>query len=546
MRTSTLRAVAAALALVVSLGCGPAPERRPAPPPQAKVRGVRLLVVVVVDQLGWDELARFRPALNGGLARLLDDGGVVFTDAHHRHARTVTAPGHATLVTGLSPRHHGIVANSWFDRELGRRVEATEDPLSGEVGPANLLATSIPDWVRQRDPWGRTFAAGGKDRSATMLGGKRPTGVFWYDPQERGFTTSRSYRHAPVWVAEFNRRPLLRERLGTLWQPLPLPAGIDASRLGVVQLDGAELPRPFPHAYGPATTTPGIEFYEALGDTPVGDEYLAAFARELVIRERLGVDDHLDYLALSFSAVDKVGHVYGPHSREALDALLRLDHVLEGLLAFLDESVGRSHLLVALSSDHGVAPMPERQQRLGLRGSRVSPSQAACVQSLPGRLDAAHGERDWFVHDLYLDPLAVARSRVDRATLDREVARWLGQCPGVVRAWTRAELSPDELSGDPVLDLFRASYLPARSPDFVVQWAPGFVLRERGTTHGTPYPYDTHVPLVLRVPGVPGHRIDRRVATADLAPTLAALLGLRPPRALDGHDRSELVLGPPR
>jgi predicted AlkP superfamily pyrophosphatase or phosphodiesterase len=508
------------------------------------VPGIRLVVLVVVDQLAWDTLTRFRPALRGGLQRLLQ-GGVVFAEAHHRHALTSTAPGHATLVTGLTPRHHGVIDNYWFDRNTGREVYAAEDPVSEERSPANLLATALPDWVRQRDPWGRTFSASGKDRSAVMLGGRRPSGAFWYDPEEPGFVTSRAYRRAPGWVAAFDRRPLLRERFGSLWQPLPLPPRVNPARLGIVQLTGSGLPRPFPHAYGGATTFPDEWFYRALYESPAIDDYLAAFARELVTRERLGLDRHLDYLGLSFSAVDSVGHDYGPHSREVLDTVLRLDRSLGELLAFLDQRVGREHLLVALSADHGVAPLPERQARVGRPGIRESPAGVACVQSVLRRLQAAYGDRDWFAADLYLDTHQVARSGVPRAELDRRIVAWLSACPGAAKVWTRAELAPDRLIADPMLTLQRASYSPARSPDFVVQWDPWYVPGQAGTNHGTPQPYDTHVPLVLRVPGAAPHVVSEPVATVDLAPTLAALLGLRPPRRLDGKDLSAMVLSPP-
>ncbi|HXT51788.1 MAG TPA: alkaline phosphatase family protein [Thermoanaerobaculia bacterium] len=536
--------LALALAAVSLAGCSRRPLPRRAPPPKPKVAGVRLVMVVVVDQLAWDTLMRFRPALRGGLARLLD-AGVTFSDAHHQHAMTATAPGHATLSTGLVPRHHGVVANYWFDRNTNREVYSAEDPVSEEVGPVNLLATALPDWVRQRDPWGRTFTASGKDRSAVMLGGKRPNGAFWFDPEVGGFVTSHRYRRAPGWVMAFNRRPLLRERFGTLWQPLPLPPRVDASRLGVVQLQGSGLPTGFPHSFGGASTRPGEWFYEAIYDSPAIDEYLAVFARELIERERLGLDDHLDYLGLSFSAVDSVGHVYGPHSREALDAVLRLDRALGELLTAIEAKVGRNRMLVALSADHGVAPMPERQQRLGLRGSRETPADVACVQSVLRRLDAAYGRRDWFAYDLYLDAMEVARSRVPRPELDRRIVGWLSGCPDVAKVWTRAELSPERQTGNVMLDLQRASYLPSRSADFVIQWKPWFVDRLEGTTHKTPYDYDTHVPLVMRVPRVAPHEVRLRVATVDLAPTLASLLGLRLPRRVDGTDRSELVLGPP-
>ncbi|HXT20347.1 MAG TPA: alkaline phosphatase family protein [Thermoanaerobaculia bacterium] len=542
-RRAAALGLAALLAVGSLLSCGRAEVPRRPPPLRPKAPGIRLLLLVVVDQLAWDTLMRFRPALRGGLARLLD-AGVTFSEAHHRHAMTATAPGHATLVTGLTPRHHGVVANYWYDRNSRREVYSAEDSRE-EVAPVNLLASALPDWIRQRDALGRTFSASGKDRSAVMLGGKRPNGAFWYDPEKRGFVTSRRYRRAPGWVMAFNKQPLLRERFGTLWRPLPLPPGVDAARMGVVQLEGSGLPSPFPHTYGDATTKPGDGFYDAIYDSPAIDEYLAAFARELVTRERLGVDDHLDYLGLSFSAVDSVGHAYGPHSREALDAVVRLDRALGELLDAIERQVGRRRLMVVLSADHGVAPMPERQRRLRLRGTRESPQDVACVQSVLGKLDAAYGRRDWFAYDLYLDPLEVARSRVPRAELDRKIARWLGACPHMERVWTRAELAPDRPTADTMLAFERASYLPSRSPDFVLQWQPWFVDRLSGTTHKTPYSYDTHVPLVIRYPAVAPHTVEQPVATVDLAPTLAALLGLRPPRQLDGKDRSELVLQAP-
>ena len=488
--------LALAVAAVSIAGCSRRPLPRRVPPPKPKVAGIRLVMVVVVDQLAWDTLMRFRPALRGGLARLLDSG-VTFSDAHHRHAMTATAPGHATLATGLTPRHHGVVANYWFDRNANREVYSAEDPVSEEVGPVNLLATALPDWVRQRDPWGRTFTAAGKDRSAVMLGGKRPTGAFWFDPEVGGFVTSHRYHRAPGWVMAFNRRPLLRERFGTLWQPLPLPPRVDASRLGVVQLEGSGLPTGFPHAYGPDSTRPDEGFYEAIFDSPAIDEYLADFARELVARERLGLDDHLDYLGLSFSAVDSVGHTYGPHSREALDAVLRLDRALGELLAAIEQQVGRNRMVVALSADHGVAPMPERQRRLGLRGDRESPADVACLQSVLRRLDDAYGRRDWFAYDLYLDAHAGGaqpRAASGARPPDRRLARRLPRRGAGVDA--RAAVPRPADRGHHAR--FPARELPAQ-PQPRLRRAVGARLRRHAQRH------DAQDAVRLRHPRAAGH-----------------------------------------
>jgi hypothetical protein len=216
------------------------------------VPGVKLLLVVVVDQLGWDTLQRYRPALHGGLARLLDEG-VVFRQCYHRHSETATAPGHATLVTGLEPRHHGVIANQWYDRATRQTVNAGED-ARGEPSPVNLLATGIGDWVRQRDPWGRSYVASGKDYAAVMMGGKHPDGVFWYDEKLGVFTSSKAYPPYSVWVKRFGRQPVMGSLFGGLWWPLPLPPHVDPGALGVVQLAGPMIEPPFPHAFGGATT----------------------------------------------------------------------------------------------------------------------------------------------------------------------------------------------------------------------------------------------------------------------------------------------------
>jgi arylsulfatase A-like enzyme len=225
--------------------------------------------------------------------------------------------------------------------------------------------------------------------------------------------------------------------------------------------------------------------------------------------------------------------------------VVRLDRVLGELLDYLEQRVGKGALVVALSADHGVAPMPERQHRLGLPGTRESAAHIACVQAVTRALDATYGHRDWFADRLYFDPVAVAASQVPRADLDRVVVRALGACPDVAHVWTRAQMLPDAPTRNRALALYRNSFYPARSADFALQWQPFFVERTTGTQHKSIYEYDTHVPLVLRVPGVAPRTIDRPVATVDMAATLAALLGLRPSTRLDGHDLSGLFLPPP-
>jgi predicted AlkP superfamily pyrophosphatase or phosphodiesterase len=501
---------------------------------------------VVVDQLAWDTLERARPALRGGLGRLLAEA-VELRSAEHRHGLTLTSPGHATLVTGLTPRRHGAIANDWFDRRRGKRVWSHEDPDTGEVSPAHLLASALGDWVRDRDPRGLSYAAASKPRTAVFTGGLRPSGAFWFDADAARFVSSAAYPAAPRWLPENEVVTAIRSRYGTPWEALPLPPGVDPAALGFVQLEGTGLPRPFPHAMGDASTFAEPGFFRALADTPLIDEHLGALAGELIVREGLGADEHLDFLALGFSALDAVGHEYGQHSLEVLDALLRLDRALGELLDLLDRQVGREHVVVALSADHGAAPMPERQRQLGLPGVRKTPESIACVQRIPGRLDAAYGPHRWFRWSFYFDDTEVARSGVPRAELERQVAEWLAECPGVARAWTRGELEGEAEPGaaaapDPYRERYRAAFHPERSPDFLVQADLHYLDRLRGTTHRTPYAYDARVPLLLVVPGIAPRAVDEPVATVDLAPTLASLLGLRPEVTPDGRDLSPLFL----
>jgi arylsulfatase A-like enzyme len=516
--------------------------------PEPKIAGVRLVVLVVVDQLAFDTLERARPALRGGFARLLAES-VELRQAWHRHGIATTSPGHATLVTGLEPRRHGMVHNDWFDRTRDEQVWAHEDPESGETGPVNLRASGLGDWIRDRDPQSLSYSVGVKHRAVVLLGGLRPNGAFWFEPDDEGFTSSALYPPAPDWLDDAFVRDPLRAHFGTSWEMAPLPPGIDPRALGFVQLAGSAIPRPFPHQLGDATTRPDTMYFAMVEESPFADVHAAALARELVARQGLGADDHLDYLGVALSSLDDVGHVYGQHSLEALDTVLRVDRALGELLDFLEERVGRDRLLVVLSADHGATPMPEAMAALGESSAgRKTAGSIACVQQVDRRLDEAFGPRDWFRWHLYLDEAVVAASGVSRADVDRVARGWLEGCPGIQRVWTRADLLPEPPAEGTATETFLAEYRHGfdaeRSPDYLLMFEERFADRTVGTNHRTPWEHDAHVPLLLRVPGVAPRRLDDAVATRDLAPTLAALLGLSPETAPDGRDLSPLMLAP--
>lgn len=523
-----------ALALLSTAACAPAQELLP--------RGEEpsLVVLLAVDQMRADYLERFRPLFEGGLARLLDEGAV-FADAHHEHSMTSTAPGHATLVTGSSPARTGIVGNTWIDHETGESVYAAGP--SSERSPALLEVTALGDWLKARDPRSKVFTASAKDRSAVMMGGQDPDGAYWYDQWTGEWRSSSYYRRAArPWLDAFNERRWPDALFGTLWSPLegvevPDELGIRALDTGVYDISG-------PHSLGGMALRPGPSFYGAIYDSPFIDAYLAELARVLVREEELGLDGSPDLLGLSFSALDSVGHDYGPDSGEVLDVLLRLDRLLGELLEYLESEVGRDYLVVGLSADHGVQPLPELADPSGPAARRLGDDDYACVQRAGDALAERLGGGDWFVGSdggFYLDDEALTALGADPAEVEDLAADLLEQCDAIRKVWTNAELAAAS-SSEPDWQRFKASYFPSRSPDLTLQFEPYFLYQSGlGTTHGSPYDYDSQVPFVIWAPGVDPAAIDTRVATVDMAPTLARLAGIEPPPGLDGVDRTPLL-----
>jgi predicted AlkP superfamily pyrophosphatase or phosphodiesterase len=512
---------------------------RPAPP--------RLVVFLSIDQGCAQYLDRFRPVLRGGLLFLLERG-VIFKETHHAHANTVTAPGHTSLSTGLFPSRSGIVGNDWYDRDEGRWVYAVEDrrsPLLSIAGreakvpevlgrsPRRLQGTSLGDWMKGLFRKAKVYSLGGKDRSAVLMGGKRADGAFWFDGETGQWVTSRYYmREYPAWAEEFHGRRLADGYFGRTWEAVPVAEDL-LSAMKIEPSGAGAKDSGIPKVLGRGTLSEDSGFYHALFETPFLESYLLAFAEALVRGEGLGEDEATDLLALGFSSIDSVGHGYGPNSREILDAILRLDRDLGAFFGFLDRTIGLERVGMALSADHGVAPLPEYQARHGLPGGRIAQSTLACA--------AGAGKPGWFVAPLHFDEEALAKENLKREAAETLVAKEISGCPGVERVVTRSEIESANGDGvDPLLQ-FRRSFYRGRSPDFFVLFEEGLIDEARGTTHGSPYKYDTHVPGIVVWPGIAPRIRSEPIATVDLPVTIAALLGIEPPDDVDGIDRSALL-----
>lgn len=530
-------------------------------------RPPKLVVVLVVDQMRSDYIDRFAGQWTGGLRRLLAEGAW-FRRAAYPYLTTLTCAGHATVSTGAFPQTHGIVGNSWFDRESGRTVRCAEDasattisyagPATGGDGPHRLLASTLADEMRSQLPGPtRVVSFSMKQRTAIMLGGRRPDAAAWFSVIAKGFVTSSVYAAEPVpFVAQALKARPIAEDFGTPWTRL-LPAGryLFEDR-GLAEKPSFGWTSEFPHDPKGASKEPDATFYSAWESTPFSDAYLGGLAIAATDALKLGQGSGTDLLAVSFSALDLAGHDFGPRSHEVQDVLARLDRTVGSLLAHLDRSVGAGNYVVAMTADHGVSPIPEQMTAMGLPAGRLASRMV--LQAAQKALEAAFGAGTYPARlvnsDLYLDPAVVDRLRRDPMALD-SVVRSLRAVPGVANAYFGEALDSHAAAGDRAAKAALLSYYPGRSGDLVVlpkpYWfyvaADGTPQPGDATTHGTMYDYDQRVPIILFGAGIRRGEHLRAVTPADIAPTLAFLAGVTLPSP-DGAVLIEAIApqAPPR
>ena len=511
----------------------------------------RLILLIAVDQLPAD---RVDADLPGGLGRLAREGRF-YTEATLDHAMTETCAGHATMLTGRHPAHAGIPGNRFLDLEEGEAVYCVGDSaaaarvLGSEEGrsPRNLRVSTLGDWMKSADPESRVFSVSGKDRAAITLAGRSPDAAYWLRQSgEIGFTTSGYYLdRLPQWVQEFNGRTPPEDgflaRVPPSWEHLADEGG------------APQRPDDFPGESGrfgrvSGRSLRGEDLEESaarLVASPFLDEASLDFATRLVREEGLGRRSSPDLLAVSLSAMDYVGHLYGPYSHESRDTLRRLDLAVGRFLDFLELELGPGAVLAVLTSDHGVLPLPEWLERTGgnrcpVKGGRTG------LRCLGLRLLA---KLHWEFSPLFSIPrpwviFAGFQVGVDRSLARRhgvaveEVAaatrRILEAEPAIAKVWTPEQIETGE---DEFARLYRNSFDPERSGDLVVQLAPTCLISpfDEGTTHGSPYLYDRAIPLIFWGAGIEGGRVPGPARTVDIAPTLARRLGIAPPSSLDGR-----------
>jgi arylsulfatase A-like enzyme len=528
---------AAAIALAAGGACQDGPEQARASP-TAEAGVPSLVVVIVIDQLRYDLLERYRPHFSkGGFLRFLDEGAR-FTNARYLHGTTDTCPGHAVIATGTWGADNGIIANQWHDggAEPGTGC-AAQDRKEFE---RHLLRPTIGDVMGEGfGPDAKVFAASSKNAAAQLLGGAAADGVFWPGRDGRYTTWKDGDARLPVWLRAFNAGGGIEAYARRPWERL-LPAS-DYAFLGPDDEPAEHRPgmppATFPHDLDGSDARAGSSMGPQ--DTPFADELLAKLGLEIIRAEGLGDDAVPDYLALSFSASDVVGHAFGPDSQESMDTIVRLDRQLEKLLDFIDRRVRLDRALVVLTADHGVGRLPEVAQRHAWGAGAGRISETAMNEAVEQALAAPFGRSPvgkWIAfHDfpnIYLREDALRARGIALPAAETVARDAVAAFPGVRRAITRTELVHLKQSGggSPVDEVLLRSFRPERSGHVVYQVEAYQVVAEPGSSnHGSDWDYDTHVPLMWLGPGVRSGDYPGAVTPADVAPTIFALLGLRDP-----------------
>lgn len=484
----------------------------------------RLVLQLTIDQLRGDRLTVYRDKFGPGGFRRLMERGAWFTAAHHDTANTLTASGHAVLATGAATGRTTYCVADDRHPVLGEPAK----PGSG-VSPARLLAATLGDELLAARPGRRVFAVAGKDRSAILPGGRHGQ-AYWFSESTGGFTTSTYYRTTlPGWLETWNATKPITAYRNLNWTPLratTIAANPHARPAG-------SLGRTFPH---PLLAKSDALFLAAFSYTPFLDELTLAFARELIAAERIGRNGGLDYLAVSLSSTDYIGHAYGPESAEAEDNLLRLDARLADFFRLLDRTIGLDHVLIVLSSDHGSAEIPEALQARGIKAGRIQPAEVlTTVNAQLRRTLAVDADlvQAFVPPGFYLDAARIAAANLTPEAVQSALAAAARKLPGIAHAFEHFRLARGEVPATPLGERVRRSFHPDRSGDVVIVQEQFWYLypdAERyAAMHGSPYDYDTHVPVIFCGPGIRPGVVREPVTPAQIVPTLAALLGCRPP-----------------
>lgn len=513
-----------ALAGLWSPAVTPALERAERPVPAASKPS--LIVLIAIDQFRADYLTRWSPQLTGGLARLMKSGAV-FTDAHQDHGITETAPGHASMLSGRFPRSTGIMMNS-----IG--VDDQSAPLVANgygtgASPKRFMGTELSDWMRAADSKTRTLSVSMKDRSAILPNGRAVSEVYWYSPDGR-FVTSTYYRKAlPEWVDAFNNKRMPASYAGKHWTLLLPDSAYKEPDSVAIEGNGRQFT--FPHAM----TDDAYDAGNLVRAMPYMDDITAAFALDGLKAMQLGATERTDLLTISLSATDVIGHRYGPDSREIHDQVLRVDRVIGRFLDSLYAIRDSSKVTIVLTSDHGVGTIPELAAKT-MTPKPLRVNLDALYPAVRAKLRAAGIDTNafWMGENIVqLDRRPFKGKNLNPDSLLAFFAAAALKEPGVARVDRFKDLLADSAK-DPVARRWSHQFPADVNIDMLITLTPMSTWGGNVASHGSPYDYDSHVPLIFSGFGIKPGKYTEFVRTVDIGPTLAALDGVKPLETLDG------------
>lgn len=518
----------------------------------------RLVIGIVVEQLKYDQLEKFRDRLGeNGIKRLINEG-TYFKNASFEYMLTQSAPGHATISTGAEPSFHGITSDNWYLPLKNELIYCTKDidvnPVGGSYesglqSPVNLQASTFSDELEMgTNKKAKVFGIGLKDNSAILSAGHAADAAYWFDNTTGTWMSSTYYIDSlPPWVNDFNAMKFSESYLNGIWNLLrpvqdyadclPDSNGFEAGFNGVNY---------FPYDLKKLRSK-GLfnarNDFSLLRETPFGNSFTTSFAIRLIEKEKLGKDEVTDYLSVCYSATDNIGHRFGPSSTEMGDAILRLDDDIKNLLTYVNDSIGKRNVLIYFTSAHGVSEIPVVLQKNRIPAGYFKQHQA--LQLLRSYLNAVYGEGDWVKgyseRQIFLNRTLIEDARLPLDEVQKKVARFLVQFTGVAAAYPYSAFEANDF-GNGNLKRIINSFNPQRSGDVIITLNPGWVEKEEDyvTNHNSPYEYDSHVPLIWYGWSVNRATVSRKVNITDIAATLSSLLKIPSPNACSGEPLFEL------
>jgi predicted AlkP superfamily pyrophosphatase or phosphodiesterase len=518
----------------------------------------RLVIGIVVEQLKYDQLEKFRDRLGeNGIKRLLNEG-TYFKNAQFEYMLTQSAPGHATISTGAEPSFHGITSDTWYVPLKNELIDCTKDigvnPVGGSYesglhSPVNLQASTFSDELAMAtNKKAKVFGIGLKENSAILSAGHTANGAFWFDNTSGTMMSSTYYIDSlPAWVTDFNAMKFAETYLNGSWKlfkPEQNYSGcLPDSNKFEAGFNGVNY---FPYDLKKIRSKDGSNSkndYSLLRETPFGNTYTTNFAIRLIENEDLGKDDVTDYLSICYSSTDYIGHRFGPSSVEMEDAILRLDDDIKNLLTFLNEKIGKKNVLIYFTSAHGISEIPAVLSMNRIPAGYFKQNQA--LQLLRSYLNAVYGEGDWVKgyseRQIFLNRTLIEDARLSLDEVQKKVARFLVQFTGVSAAYPYSVFEANDF-GNGNLKRILNNYSPQRSGDVIVVLNPGWVELEDNfvTDYNSPYEYDSHVPLIWYGWSVNRLTVSRRVNMTDIAATLSSLCKVPYPNACTGEPMFEL------